>query len=487
MPPVAIRSKACYRLLMPKSIKIVVLALWGLAVFARADVREFRLDQDRLWLTVENEPLTSLLENFAQAGVRVEIDPAVQQPVSGTWRNRDVEEALKTILSPNNYLLDWQREPGPLGSMIRLTGIRVFREGQAGAVKPLRNTRRIETSLDGTLRFMAREILIGFGPGASIDDLRALLARLGGTVIAANPDLGIYRILLPEGANVLALLKELERDPTIALSEPNYIYDLPDLLPGEAPASGGSTQWTPPSGDDGTIAVAVLDSGLLLSDRLNAAVLSAFDATNPDAPLTSDAVGHGTQMAQLAAGLVDPYGSAVGEGVPVVAIKAFADDGSADSFTLMNAMTYAVQNSDGPISLSWGSETPSAFLEAAMDYAASEGAIIFAAVGNENTGKPMYPAAYPSVIGVAASNGGQFADYSNRGDFVDIVAPGSANFSEGTSQGTSVATAYASHIAAKYQKIHPEATPADIAAALKEAAGDDGFLTEDAVKRLLIR
>ena len=41
-------------------------------------------------------------------------------------------------------------------------------------------------------------------------------------------------------------------------------------------------------------------------------------------------------------------------------------------------------------------------------------------------GKPIYPAAYPGVIGVAASNGDQLANYSNRGDFVDLVAPGSA-------------------------------------------------------------
>jgi len=482
LPPVAIRPKDCYRQPMLKTIKIVVLTLWALALFARGDVREFRLDQERLWLSAENESLTSLLENFARAGVRVEIDPAVQQLVSGVWKNSDVEEALKTILSPNNYLLDWQREPSPLGSLTRLTGIRVFREGQAGAVKPLKNIRRIETSLDGTRRFMAREILVGFGPGASIDDLRALLARLGGSIIAANPELGIYRILLPEGANVLALLEELKRDESIAMVEPNYVVDLPDLLPGETSAASDMLPWKAPAGD-GTIAVSVLDSGLLPSDSLNAAVLSAYDATNPDAPLVSDEVGHGTLMAQLAAGLVDPYGSAVGEGVPVVAIKAFADDGSADSFTLMNAMTHAVENSAGPISLSWGTETPSGFLESAMNYAASQGRLIFAAVGNENTGKPMYPAAYSGVIGVAASDGDQVAEYSNRGDFVDIIAPGSA----GGSQGTSVATAYVSHIVAKYQRIHPEASPAEVVKALKGAAGDDGFLTEDAVKRLLIR
>ena len=244
---------------MFRILNVLLFVLWAAVLFAQGEVREFRLDQDRLWLTVENEPLSSLLENFAKAGVRVDMDPAVGGTVSGTWSNRDVERALKAILSPNNYFLDWQREPGPLGPLTRLTGIRLFREGHAGDARPLRNTRRIQTSLDGTRRFMAREILIGFGPGASIDDLRALLARLGGTVIAANSDLGIYRILLPEGANVLALLKELERDPTLTLAEPNYIVDLPELLPGKAPASGGSTHWTPPSGGDGTIAVSVLD------------------------------------------------------------------------------------------------------------------------------------------------------------------------------------------------------------------------------------
>jgi len=468
---------------MSKRLQIVFWILWAAPLIAPAELRGFRLDQDRLWLVAENEPLTQLLERFAEAGVRVEIDPAVQKTVSGTWRNRDVETALGTMLSPNNYRLDWQREPGPLGPMTRLTGIRVFREGHADAVRPLRNTRRIETSLDGTLRFMAREILIGFGSGASIDDLRALLARLGGTIIAANPELGTYRILLPEGANVLALLAELQRDPNIARAEPNMIYDLPGLLPGEPAVVSNAADWSLPASDNHPIAVSVLDSGLLPSDSLNAAVLSAFDATNPGVPLTADAVGHGTLMAQLAAGLLDPYNSPVGEGVPVVAVKAFADDGSADSFTLMNAMTYAVQNSDGPISLSWGSETPSAFIESAVNYAASQGRLIFAAVGNENTGKPMYPAACDNVIGVAASKNGQYAGYSNQGDFVDIVAPGSA----GGSQGTSVATAYVAHIAAKYQRIHPDASSADVYKALKKAAGPTGFLTEDAVKRLLIR
>ena len=253
-------------------------------------------------------------------------------------------------------------------------------------------------------------------------------------------------------------------------------------MPGEGGKQSVPAQWNAPSGNS-PIAVAVLDTGLAPDDNLNRAVIGSFDATHPGTQLTTDSVGHGTLMARLAAGLVDPYATPIGEGVPVVAIKAFDDDGYADAFTLMNAMTYAMQKSSGPISLSWGSETPSKFIETAVQYAISQGHPVFAAPGNENTGRPMYPAAYVGVTGVGASNGDQYADYSNRGDFVDLVAPGSA----GGSQGTSVATAYVAHIAALYMQHNPKATAAETVAALKKAAGPTGFLTEAAVKQLLVK
>jgi hypothetical protein len=467
---------------MRNTVQTAVSVLFTVAVAVQSAVLEFRLDQNCLWLTAQNEPLPQLLERFAAAGIDVQIDPAAQKSITGSCRAADVEGVLDELLSPYDYLLDWRRETGPLGDLTRLTGIRVFRKGHAGSVQPLRNVRRIETSFDGRTRFMAREILVGFGAGSSIENLSAFLARTGGTIIEANQKLGIYRILLPEGANVLDLVAQLGNEPSIALAEPNYVYDLPKLLPAEGGTPSVPAQWNAPSGDN-PIAVAVLDSGLAPDDNLNRAVISAFDATHPDTQLTTDSVGHGTLMARLAAGLLDPYRSPVGEGVSVVAVKAFADDGAADSFTLMNAMTYAVEKSSGPVSLSWGSETPSKFVETAVQYAINKGHPVFAAVGNENTGRPMYPAAYPGVIGVAASSGDKLAGYSNRGDFVDIVASGSA----GGSQGTSVATAYVAHIAALYMKHHPGVTADETVVALKKAAGPTGFLTETAVKQLLAK
>ena len=459
----------------------IQLGLMGLLAgfSAQAELQGFRVDQDRLWFSADKEPLSHLLENFAAAGIQVEADPELNKILSGEWNDRDIEVVLDQILTPYDYLLDWKRETGPLGTRTRLIGIRVFQTGQTGAVRPLRNRRRIETSVDGLIRFLAREILIGFGPGSSMKDLKAFLAQTGGSVISANTELGIYRILLPEGTNVIDLAARLKNEKSVALAEPNYIYDLPGLLSGGEDASG-VRQWTAPEGEH-PMAVAVLDSGLLPDDNLNRAVISAFDATNPDAPLTTDEVGHGTLMARLAAGLLDPYGSTVGEGVSVVAIKAFADDGSADSYTLMNAITHAIENSSGPISLSWGTETPSQFMEKAIQMAVSKGHPVFVAVGNEPTGTPMYPAAYNGAFGIGASQNEQEAPYSNYGDFVDLFAAGSA----GGSQGTSIATAYVAHIAALYMQHHPSATATETFTALQEAAGDDQILSQNEIARII--
>ena len=451
----------------------------GLALSSAAAVSEFRIDQGRLWIRAENEPLAGLLERFANAGVTVQADAEAFKTVTGEWIDMDAETVLADILSPYDYLLDWSRATGPLGSRTALTGIRVYRKGFAASAKPLRRVRRIVTALDGETRYLAREVLIGFGPGSDMSDLERFLARVGGSVIEANTSMGIYRILLPEGIDVLDLVARFGDDPAIALLEPNYVYDLPDIMSGDSSAS--AKDWSAPSTDT-AVAVSVLDSGLVPDAGLSSAVLSAFDATNPDAPLNADAVGHGTLMAKLAAGLIDPFEAPVGEGVPVVAVKAFADDGSSDSFTLMNAISHAIENSSGPVSLSWGSDTPSQFINNAVQVAMDSGSPVFAAVGNENTGEPIYPAACPGVIGVAAGTAdGAYTEYSNRGDFVDIIAPGSA----GGSQGTSVATAYVSHVAGLYMQHHPDATASQTVQALIAAAGEDRYLSEEDVRLLL--
>jgi thermitase len=128
------------------------------------------------------------------------------------------------------------------------------------------------------------------------------------------------------------------------------------------------------------------------------------------------------------------------------------------------------------MSLSWGSEKRSDFLEEIIDYAASKGMIVVASAGNESTGKPVYPAAFPAVIGVGAVYpDGKAWENSNYGDSVSVYAPGFASLPVGSKGGepgiyggTSVSAAFVANRIAGYWSKHPESGIQDIKDAVRD-------------------
>jgi hypothetical protein len=80
---------------------------------------------------------------------------------------------------------------------------------------------------------------------------------------------------------------------------------------------------------------------------------------------------------------------------------------------------------------------------------------VVAAMGNDNTGSPSYPAAYPGVIAVAATDSADHkASFSNFGNWVDVSAPGVGIWSTywddtyASLNGTSMASPHVAGVAA---------------------------------------
>jgi subtilisin family serine protease len=76
--------------------------------------------------------------------------------------------------------------------------------------------------------------------------------------------------------------------------------------------------------------------------------------------------------------------------------------------------------------------------------------------------KPMYPAAYPSVVAVTAvDTSGKIFRLANRGDYLDIAAPGvgmlhaKAGGGYATSSGTSFAVPFATTAVARLRQLEP--------------------------------
>ena len=463
---------------------------------------DVRLEGEQLWLNAQHASLHEVMRGFAHIGVRVQMDPALQARITATIENQDVERALADLFDEIGYVLIWEVMEGPVGSWPQLTEIHVFQPGNRDQMRPLEepDAFRVQAMPDGSgIEFIADEILIGFAPDARQDALRVLIRQLGGTVVESLPELGIYRIRLPPGANVPALVAQLARNPLVTAVEPNYAYRMP--LPARDAPPGTSVSGPVRAPREGAPPVAVLDSGLTMLRDMEGLIVGGFNALDPDQPPT-DTAGHGTQMALIGTGAVRPAGLDAGEGVPVIPIRAFNDEGVTSNFAQMRSLFHAADEGAAVLNMSWGSPADSAFLEHAINKARGAGMLVVASAGNEPLNEPMYPAAYPDVIGVSAAlPDGSPWPQTNYGDFIFVAAPGTATFpvgyqgEPGSYAGTSIAAATVSHALGLYYERHPGATPRQARDALRRAVTVEGqawdphrghgVLDQEALERLL--
>ncbi|WP_238360860.1 S8 family serine peptidase [Iningainema tapete] len=123
-----------------------------------------------------------------------------------------------------------------------------------------------------------------------------------------------------------------------------------------------------------------------------------------------------------------------GEGVVGVApnaqilpVRIFGLNGSYTPSAYIEAIGYAAARGADVINLSLGGSLPTQGEEEAIAdvLKAHPKLVIVAAAGNENFNEVAFPAAYPGVVAVGATNIlGNRAPYSNYGKGLDVVAPG---------------------------------------------------------------
>ena len=118
-------------------------------------------------------------------------------------------------------------------------------------------------------------------------------------------------------------------------------------------------------------------------------------------------------------------------------------------------IVWAADNGARVINLSLGGNTPSSTLQDAVNYAYARGVIIVAAAGNSAGNSAFYPASYPHVIAVVATDSSNHhASFSNSGPDIAVAAPGVSIYSTmigntyGYLSGTSMAAPFVAGLAA---------------------------------------
>jgi len=463
-----------FKSLMKKTFAGLMVLLVALPCVIQAGALRVRLTGDKLSVHADQVPLQTILVRLTDQGVRVRIDPHLNPTVSASFEDRDIQKGLETILKPLSHVLIWESIVGPSGPIPKLAEIQVFKPGERDLMKRLAKTNHlpvVRNPRDGSW-FVTDEILLKLKPETGIQESMGILRRIGGTILESNAALGIYRIRLPEGSDVPSIVEKLT-DPGIKRAEPNYAY--PISVPYRGDLASEPVDASPrPVGTGVSAPVAVLDTGLRSDSGLDALVLASLDSLNPDEPI-SDSQGHGTQMALIAAGVVKPYGTEESPGAytPIIAVRSVDDNGFTSSYEMIRSIDFALEHGARVMSLSWGSETRSEFLENALDYANSKNLVVVASAGNEPTGKPVYPAAYSSVVAVGALRpDGKPWEKSNYGDFVTVNAPGFAalpvgfHADPGIYAGTSIATAFVANWISNYLSQNPKATRQELMNAL---------------------
>lgn len=210
----------------------------------------------------------------------------------------------------------------------------------------------------------------------------------------------------------------------------------------------------PSTPSDAEVLIAVLDTGIDEKHReLNGRVVDSINFS--ESKVVTDVNGHGTHVAGIIVTTVNSVAAGTNPHVHLLDVKVAEDDGTVWSSTVARGIIWAVDNGAEIINISLYVPTSSPALEEAVGYAWSKGVVVVAGAGNNIKGVPVYPASYPEVIAVAATDAeGRLWEKSNYGDWIDVYAPGVDILSTlpgngyGYMSGTSMAAAYVSAIAA---------------------------------------
>ncbi|MDJ0736584.1 MAG: S8 family serine peptidase [Nostocaceae cyanobacterium] len=340
--------------------------------------------------------------------------------------------------------------------------------------------------------FLPDEFTVQFRPGVSKEEALNIIQNQGSQILVEQRTPGYYTLNVPAGQGLFETLRQFSNLDEVAFAEPSeigfddelvYIPDDPDFpklwglhntgqvvngISGTFDADIDAIQaWDINQGNPEVI-VAVIDTGTDLDHPdLEANILlrgtEDWDFADAGDPCPDDPSGHGTHVAGTIAA-VDNKAGIIGVApkcriMPLrVNLKSGMNQNRADAINYVAAQAIAYPKRRYVINCSWKMSGDHAGVHQAIINAITNNVVVVFAAGNSARDidvQPQYPAIYPEVIAVAATDqNDQKAGFSNYGSKVDVAAPGVNIYSTYPDdryaflQGTSMASPHVAGLAA---------------------------------------
>jgi len=425
----------------PSILKAAFLAAALLPWPARAaDSLLWSTNQNKVAVDIHDWELPKLLGKISAAtGWRVIMESNTTARITAKFKDVPADEALNRLLGNVNFAKD---------SSNGVPRLLVFHTTAAAATKviapaPPETTRdyRIPNELIVRLKRNSAE---------SIDDMAK---ALGAKVVGRDDRLKLYRLQFADADAATAAAAQLGGDSSVGLIDSNYVVDRPS--PVQSVPLAGTAGTTPnlkvnPVADG--VVIGLIDTAVQMQDGFNQYSLPPLSVVGqPNEP--ADQISHGTSMFEtLLQGMAnDPS--------KILPVDVYPAGDSTTTYEVIKGITAAINppaatpnsgitSGANIINLSLGGTGDSSLLESLINEGTQKGILFVAASGNTPGAAPTYPAAYPGVLAITASDpNGQLASYANDGSFVRAMEPGTSivylNGQPWQVVGTSTATAFA--------------------------------------------